>query len=293
MGAPALSLVVVESAPGAVNPRFFEAVAAEAAAGRLEVLVVSTTTPEAAGELPGVRWVPSPDDATVPRRRGSGLAEARAPLVALTESFCVPVAGWFDAVVAAHEAHDVVAVGGPVDRRQGGARDWALTLVEYGRFMGPAPEGPVPDLPGINVAYRVETLRRVLGALPAEIVEVELHRTLRQAGEVLWRAPAAVMFDESRMPAGSARRTQFQHGRLFGAQRLQGAGVAPRLGRAALTPAVPLVLGARIARGAFGARRGGHLMRSLPWLVGLLASWTAGELAGSLMGPGRAAEGWR
>ncbi len=290
---PSLTLVVVQSAPGPLGSAFFSSLERDLADGLLEVIVVADVEPAAmAGARKGARWVASCAGATVPDRRGLGLAAARTPFVALTESFCVPAPGWTRAILRAHAERDVVAVGGPVDRRAGVPRDWALTLLEYGRFFGAGQAGEVSDLPGINVAYRVERLVRVLGRLPARVVEVEVHSALREAGETLWRDPGAVMLDAGRMASGAARRAQYRHGRFYGGRRVAGRPAAHRLLRLALAPAVPVVLGSRIARRALGAGRGGAFVRSLPHLAVLLAAWAVGEAAGSLFGEGRTGEQW-
>lgn len=290
---PSLTLVVADSAPGPLQPAFFTDLEEELCSGLLEVLVVSSSEPPLVSGAPkGVRWLSSPGGATVPERRGRGLAAARAPIVALTESFCVPAPGWAQAVLTAHAEHHVAAVGGPVDRREGTAADWGLTLLEYGRFLGPEPAGPVGDLPGINVSYRIERVVRALGSLPARVVEVEVHSALVRAGETLWREPGAVMFDGSRMSPGAARRAQFLHGRFYGGHRVAGRGALHRLARLTVAPAVPLVLGRRIVRGALRAGRGRILLRALPHLGGLLTAWAAGEAAGSLFGAGRSGERW-
>jgi hypothetical protein len=221
------------------------------------------------------------------------VASARTPLVALTESFCVPGPGWATAVLKAHAARDVAAVGGPVDRVKGTGADWALTFLEYGRFMDPAPAGPVPDLPGINVAYRVQRVRDALGGLPEDVVEVKLHARLREAGETLWREPAAVMLDASSMPPDTARRAQYLHGRFYGGTRVAGRTWLHRASRALVSPTMPLVVGARIAQGALAAGHGVTFIRSLPHLAGLLVSWAAGEATGSLLGPGGSGASWR
>ena len=291
---PELTLVVADSAPGPLGPDFATAVADDVRAGLMEVVTVSEREPGAVATLgPGARWIASPADSTVPDRRALGLAAARTPLVALTESFCVPAPGWAQAILDAHAIRDVAAVGGAMTRRSGGGSDLALTFVEYGRFFHPRHEGPVQDLPGVNVAYRVERLREALGGLPNQVVEVELHAALRKAGEVFWRAPAAVMLDGSRVPPRQARRAQFRHGRFFGGRRVASAGVGRRLLRAALAPAVPLVLGSRIARGVLAAGRGRELVRSLPHLATLLVAWAAGEAVGSVAGEGRSGAAWR
>jgi hypothetical protein len=288
---PRLSVVVAAAKlPGAV-PQLLEVLAADIASGVVEVIVATAATPspDVAGRA---RIVAASRGTTIPRLRAMGLAAARGDIAALTEGFCIPAAGWADALIAAHAANAAVAIGGPIDRRQGGAADWALTLQEYGRFLRRAPEGPVHGLPGPNVSYKIERLRRVLGELPDEIAEVDVHGILIQRGEELRSAPGALMYDANDQRFGRSIGSMFQHGRLFGAWRVRAQPAPVRALRAAMAPLAPAAQLVRIARGAVPAGRGRQLFRSLPCLLTLLVAWAIGEATGSLFGEGASREHW-
>jgi len=292
MTAPRLSVVVAAGRlPGAV-PQLLDALAAPIAAGDVEV-IVATAAAVPAEIARRVRVVPAEHGATIPRLRAAGLAAARGELAALTEGFCVPAEGWAQAVLTAHAAHPAVAIGGPMDRRSGGPADWALTFQEYGRFMPREPAGPVHELPGPNVSYKVERLRQVLGALPDEHAEIDVHAVLQRKGEELRREPAAVMFDDNDQPFGPSLQSLFQHGRLFGSWRVRGQAAPVRAFRAVLAPLAPAPQLLRIVRGALPAGRGRQLLTSTPWLLALLVSWALGEATGSLFGEGTSRERWR
>ena len=285
-----ISLVVVESAPGPLRPTFFEPLLPHLRDGRLEVLVVSSEPPE---DLPdGARWIECATDDNVPRRRAAGLAEVEAPFVGITESFCVPGRDWVWGVLSTFSAVDVVAVGGPVGRRAGAPAAWALTLIEYGRFMGDTPVGRTYALPPINVCYRTETLRSAIGTSDA-VFETDVDASLRARGAMSWRSPSVRMWDESDRPLGWAVKAQWRHGRLFGGRRAAGEATGRRMLRVALAPLVPLVLLARIGRGSLAAGHGERLALTLPALMLLLLSWTGGEVTGTLFGPGDTAAAWR
>jgi hypothetical protein len=217
---------------------------------------------------------------------------AAAPLIAITEDFCAPAPGWAESLLEEHRRFPAAVLGGPVARQSGRAADWALTLIEYGRFFDPRQQGTVFDLPSINVAYPRALL---LGALPPEpngIFETELHARLRAAGAEFRRLPAAVMVDCNSADMSTATRAQFHHGRLFGGGRVQGQGVLTRLKFAALSPAVPAVLFSRIARHVGSAGHSAELLRALPSLSVLLGAWAIGEGLGSLFGPGQSEARW-
>lgn len=290
---PDLSLVVAGSRPNGPPAQLFDALAPALAHGTVEVIVASARPEGGPSPRQGVRIVRAPCRTTVPRLRALGLAAAKAPIVALTEDFCVPAPGWAEAILGAHRRLEAIAIGGPIDRQDGGAADWALSLFEYGRFFRREPEGPVPDLPGTNVSYKACRLREALGAPPEEFLEVRVHAALRTRGETFWRLPEAVMIDRNERPLLSAVASQYHHGRLFGFLRAEGSGIGHRLLRVAAAPLVPAVLIARIAPAAAAAGRTSALLRSAPILLLLSLSWALGEGVGSLFGAGGSRLRWQ
>ena len=289
--APRLSVVVAGSRPDGPPEALFRRLQPLLQAGTLE-LVLATARAEAQVRPPGTRIVRCAPGATIPALRLAGARAATAPLIALTEDFCVPAEGWAEALLEARGRVDARVLGGPVARRGGSAAHWALTLAEYGRFFRREPEGEVRDLSSINVAYDADRLRAALPAGATGLFEVQLHAQLRARGERFWRVPGAVMFDENQLPLASATRAQYHHGRLFGGERVQASGAFLRLMRCALASAVPAILLARIVREAGAAGHTPEVLRSLPPLALLLGAWSAGEATGSLFGPGQSGERW-
>jgi hypothetical protein len=283
-----LSVVVAGSRAEGLCPRLLESLSEMLRSGRAEVVVATARS----GQCDGTRTVHCDPGTTVPRLRSLGFEEVRGDIVALTEDFCAPAPGWAEALVAAHEKSPAVAVGGPMGRRDGRASAWALTLCEYGRFFGPRTAGPVSDLPGTNVSYKVAKLREVLGDVPSEFQEVLVHGDLRERGETFYWEPAARMYDESDRPFRSALRAQYHHGRLYGGQRIHGRGLAVRVLRAALSPLVPVVLLFRIARAVVPSGNTMPMLRSMPYLLCLLIAWGIGEGVGSIAGVDQSEEQW-
>lgn len=291
MPTPAMSVVVAGSRPWGPPTELLRVLGPALQTGRIELLL-ATARDAVAPNTPNTRVVKCPVGSTVPHMRLLGVRAARGGLVALTEDFCVPVPGWVDALIDAHRSAGAAAVGGPVARRSGSAADWALTLIEYGRFFRGEPEGTVGDLPSINVAYDATQLRAVLAADADGLFEVALHAQLRAAGARFWRVPDAVMFDHSTTDVRSAASAQFHHGRLYGGGRMQGRGLLPRLTRMALSPGIPAVLLSRIAREVSAAGQAPQLLRALPALSILLGAWSIGEAVGSMLGEGPSGARW-
>lgn len=288
---PRLSVVIAGSRPEGPPEALFRALHSQLQTGSIELLL-ATARSKAHPPRPGTRIVRCAPGSTVPAMRLAGVRVATAPLIALTEDFCVPADDWADTLLEARGRVGASVLGGPIARRNGSAADWALTLAEYGRFFRREPEGEVADLPAINVAYDADRLRAALPPDAEGLFEVQLHARLRARGERFWRLPGAVMFDENDRPFAHAARAQYYHGRLFGGERVQDQGLFPRFVRCALAPAVPAVLLRRIAREAAAAGHTTEVWRSLPALLLLLGAWSAGEAVGSLFGKGHSGARW-
>jgi hypothetical protein len=286
-----LSVIVAGSREAGPPAGLMASLRPRVATGEVEVILVTTRVGVVAAE-PGVRVLRCPDGATIPELRLAGLRVASAPLVALTEDFCSPVPGWADALMEARARGVADVLAGPVARQAGSAADWALTLIEYGRHFRTAPEGPVEDVPSINVAYDAACLAKALELHATGFYEVEIHARLKAQGARMWRVPEAVMVDENSKTLAEAVRGQFHHGRLYGGGRFSKRPIPSRLLHLAVTPAVPLVLLARIAPGTWAAGRGAQLVRALPALTLLLLAWTMGEATGTIAGEGGSRRRW-
>lgn len=289
--APQLSVVVAGSRPQGPPDALFRALGALLENGTVELLL-ATARPDAQTQWPGTRVVQCASGSNVPAMRLAGIRAAKAPLIAMTEDFCIPSDGWAESLLRARARVDAAVLGGPIARRDGTAADWALTFAEYGRFFRRTPEGEVRDLPSINVAYDADRLRSVLPPDAVGLVETQIHAQLRMQGARFWRVPDAVMLDENTRPFADAARAQYYHGRLFGGGRVEGKGLIPRAIRSAMACLVPLVLFHRILRETGAAGVNAKLLRALPALLLLLIAWSIGEAMGSLIGKGQSAARW-
>lgn len=287
-------MVVIASGPRGVIPELFAALERTGGAARFETVVASWREEDLArARHHGARTVQCRAGSTVPQLRSAGVAAARGEVVALTEGFCVPGRGWPERLLEAHKHQsECFAVGGPVDRSHGSSLDWASTLFEYGRFPIDQRARFVADLPSVNISYRAGRLRSLLGGIPPQLLETEVHALARLRGERFWYEPSATVVDSSHRSLGAALASQFHHGRLFGGTWLRQRHVARRMGRLLASPAVPLALISRIARRSAQARRGLVLLRSLPHLALLAAAWTIGEAVGILRGTGTSGSRW-
>jgi hypothetical protein len=172
--------------------------------------------------------------------------------------------------------------------------DWAVYFCEYARFMLPLPTAGSPPLPGNNAAYK----RSALAALPAGAAggfqEVFVQAEWQRAGLTTGAADALVVDNINRWPVRQLTGVPFHHARAYAARRFHGRPLTTRASIAAMTLALPAVKVVRLIREtASRGRLMSRLIRSLPWVLLFTTSWSAGEIAGLLAGPGRSTAEWR
>jgi hypothetical protein len=171
--------------------------------------------------------------------------------------------------------------------QRGRAVDWAAWFAEYG-FFAPErkdPPGAAPLLTGANVAYARSVAGEVAAWARRGDWEDVAHARLAAQGRVLRFVPDAVVFQNARYRLGAFCADRFAHGRDFARTRYAGAAGSPgRWMRLALSPVLPFVLAARVARAAASTRLGPFL-RALPATLTFLAAWSLGEAEGYANGP--------
>ncbi len=291
MSGPSLSVVVAASNGPAALAACLASLVGQP--GVDEVIVSGHVDGAEVEASSSVTVLAQPPGTTVPMLRTWGIRAARGEVVALTEDHVTAAPGWATALRRAHAAgHDVV--GGPVEQPDGGrARDWAVYFYEYGRWMPPLAEGPVPALAGPNASYTRAALDRVEAAWADGFYEVFVHQALQSRGVELWAEPAAVVHHPATYRTAAVVRQCYHHARSYAAMREAEQPGWHRLAMGAGALVLPVLLPARIAaRTVRRGRRVGELARAWPYLVAFLSAWAAGEMVGSVAGPGESAGAW-
>ena len=242
----------------------------------------------------GVRFIAAPPGTTVPRLRTLGIAAARGEAVALLEDDCVVRDGWCDAAIGVTASPHVAIAGAVEPGAYARSLDWAVYFCEYARFMLPLPTAGSPPLPGNNAAYK----RSALAALPpgpgGGFQEVFVQAEWQRAGLTTGAADTLVVHNINRWPVRQLTAVPFHHARAYAARRFHGRPLTARATIAAMTLALPALKVVRLIRETGNrGRLMGRLIRSLPWVLVFTSSWSAGEIAGLLAGPGRSAAEWR
>ena len=285
-----LSVVVAARNGRTTVERCLRALEAQRPEGIAEIIVVDNSTDGTASvvreRFPGVDLVERSGAALVPELWAEGLLRARQPVVALTTAQMAVDPGWARALIQHHQERAWAGVGGPIFPARGlRLPDQAVYWLRFAQWGGENCRGIIRELAGDNASYRRarvldfgETIRR------DGFWETEFHAWLRQSDERLCAAR-----DASARFLGHTAIREFAgqrliHGRRFGARRIASVSFARR---SLFVLAWPLTPAAFLARLFARARRVGgttSFVRSLPWLLYLLAWWSTGELLGYLSG---------
>jgi len=228
-----------------------------------------------------VRFVANEGQGTPLELAARAVREATGGLVLLTEDHCVPRPGWVRAMVDA-QAEDRAVVGGAVEPLEGTTTpDWAFFLVDYYRYMPPVPAGPSPTLTVCNASYRADRLEAIRDVWREIFHETAINEALSRRFGALWLCPDAVVAMRRHVAFSDALYERYAFGRLFGCTRLDFAPPWRRLYYAVLSPLLPLVLFARMARASLrDVANAGRFARAWPWVAALVISWSWGEWLG-------------
>lgn len=227
----------------------------------------------------------------LPQLRARAIACARAPIIAMLDPYSIVDADWARAVIDAHETLPHPIIGGLVDLYEShnrGLTEWTLYFNEYGRFLPPAARGPVPLVPGCNVSYKRAVLFDGDRPRHSEFWKTFVNDDAAQQGRhPLWLEPSIVVALNKPIGFLPFLKTRYLHGRCYAGMRARDESAVLRVARAALAPAVAIVLQARWARDIWPKRRArGMFIATLPLQFALFVSWAYGEFWGCALGPG-------
>ena len=280
---PPLSVVIASWSGKEALVRCLESVTPQA--GAAEVIVAFRGTSDLAVELesrfPAIHFIRGPADASVFLLRALGVHETRGRLIALLEDHSAVCAGWAETILGAHTEGKSIC-GGPIENDiESSAYDWALYFVEYGIYMPPLPASEAHILSGVNIAYDRDTLLSCREVWESVFYETDVNAALVRAGHKLHMLPKACVRSRLRMPFREAMQHLFTGGVHFGDFRKAKLSRPTQWLWLVASPTLPLVLLFRIVRLATARQpaRVIEIIRGLPYLLLLLAAWSAGEAA--------------
>ncbi|AGA30686.1 glycosyltransferase [Singulisphaera acidiphila] len=237
--------------------------------------------------FPGLRILRKPPGTLAPELWRDGLNASHSPLVAFSTAQMIPSCGWLESLRGCLESTGAAAVGGPIDPAPRlSAADRAVYLLRYVNYLRPLPKVEQFEPPGDNALYRRDALGGLEALWEAGFWEVEIHRRLRERGASLAMASEAAVEFQGGGGLSLALRQRRDHARHYGAARGGRMSWSERLIRSAAAPLVPAILIRRITATLTRRGRGiGPWLSAVPSLSLLLAAWSAGETAGTWLGP--------
>jgi hypothetical protein len=284
---PALSVIIVILGRGAHLARCLEALQQREGVPDAEIIVPCDDTHAAefafATKFPKVNFLRVAGKKSYAELRTAGVRAAQGRVIAITEDQCIPPPRWCANIVAAHAAPHA-AIGGPVDKlAPDRAINWAIYLRELGHFMPPMVEGPAHALTDCNVTYKREALEAIAEVWRDAFHEPEVHAALIKNGGTLWLSPALLTLQQREMQLGPALGERYAFGRLYGGLRARAVSAGRRAVLLLASPALPLLLTARVYATVFSkGRHIGPALRALPYVLLFALVWGWGEFVGYL-----------
>jgi hypothetical protein len=219
--------------------------------------------------------------------RTLGLKAARGQYIALTEDHAIQEKRWCRGLVELLDEHlRVAAIGGAVECGSSRWLNRAVYYCDFGRYQNPLPEGPAEYVSDSNVVYRREALQAIAEVWADDYHETLVHWALVEKGHEIWLTPKVEVWQSrGNLRLGKAFHERYVWGRSFAGTRVTGVGLGKRLVYAAFCPALPLLMTARLLRGALTRKRHlGRFLLALPLISLLQSAWAYGEWIGYLTG---------
>jgi hypothetical protein len=299
-----LSVVMTIVDGGAVLANCLDALAAQAGASDIEVLVpydhVTADAARLADAYPQFRFIdlgrilggitptnPLEMHAFYDTRRAEALKIARGRLIAIIEDRGVPDPHWAETMIRLHDTHPQGVIGGAVTNGVDKLWNWAIYFCDFGRY-GPPLQAIDPEyVTDTNIVYKRDTIMSVRDLWDVKYQEAQVNWALRRAGAGLMLTDEA--WTEQRRPPVSLRQMVAERvnwARMFGQVRAREITRGEKLKLCLAVPLLPFVLFVRHFRRQIGkGRHVGKFVLAAPLTLFLLICWSWGELRGYLESP--------
>jgi hypothetical protein len=219
-------------------------------------------------------------DILVPSLWSEGIVRARGERVALTTAQFVPDANWLARLHGA-DLDRWVGVGGVIDNDpHASSINWAIFFLRYSAFAPPLRAGEVDEIAADNAVYDRAAILEHPDLLREGFWEPSFHRRFRAAGRKLALDPDMVVVHHGTVSARSFADQRYRHGRAYGIERGERAGVARKLLFLLSSPLITPLLLARIVSRIARRRYRSKLVTAFPWLLRFTLAWATGEAGG-------------
>ena len=291
-----LSVVIAASNDLPALEKTLDSLRGQVETANTEVIAVCNFEAEAevAKQFPFVKCVTHASVTTVPELRTRGIDLSRGEIIALVEDYCTLDEHWCAEIKKAHHQSQHPIVGGAVENHcPDKPINWAVYFHDYGKYMAPIQAGPAQSLTGMNASYDRGVLQEVQESFRDGFYEAFTNHELRIRGHQLYLEPRAVAFLNKDYRFREIIRSYFHLARAFAGRRIADIGSTKRAMFVLGSCVLPILLPGRVFLGTVA--KGNYLpklLRALPHLFALTASWSIGEFCGYLFGEGDSARKW-
>jgi glycosyltransferase involved in cell wall biosynthesis len=181
--------------------------------------------------FPHVRVESSPDGASIPQLRWSGLRKTSAPIVAVIEDHSMLPRTWAEEVLEAHRQYkgqNEGVIGGPVENGSTATVfDWAFFFTEYAPLLPPMSAQKMPGVAGGNVSYR-RSLLPLEDDRFGNLWENHLLEEFKRRGVLVRIHPGMTILHRNPFTRQEFRRQRYLFSRSMAAMRARSWGVLRR-----------------------------------------------------------------
>jgi glycosyltransferase involved in cell wall biosynthesis len=287
-GFPAVSVVVAVREAGPALETCLQSLERQNLRRSIEIIVAGgpvETARSAAARYPAVRFLPFGERLGTPQLTKRALEQARGPVVVVTDPHCVFPPDWLEKLCRAHESEFAV-IGGTVD--YGGPDTlvgWTCYLADYGAFMPPERRRVTSLLAGNHVSYKRSVVQNSLGSMQEGYWKFFFHGDLERQGIGFLLDPELVVYCVQSETCWRFAGRYYLNALQFAAMRAQRMSLPARLLHLMTAPALPPLLLYRRLRAVWKKKRNrARILLAIPLLAVFVTSWSAGELAGYLLG---------
>lgn len=285
--APRLSVVIATDTYETIRP-VLSALRRQGCAKQIEPVIVLpasaefTIRKEELSEFADPQIVPVDTVGPLGSARAAGVRAATAPIVFIGETHTYPQAEWADALLAAFEGPWTAVVPSIGNANPMGPVSWASYLFDYGTWGRGRPAGEMSDPLIYNTAYRRTALLMLGTQLPRALDpnEEALWPQLRAAGHRVVFAPDALILHLNVGRLSWLLIEKFCVGVVLGMRRAARWSRIRRILYVFASPLIPIVLLARVARGARRSWPRRLPVGTMPVLIFSAAAKALGEMIG-------------
>ncbi len=287
-----LSVIIASYNSRSTIERCLESLRGQKTHASFETIVVDSSTDETASIVeemfPEVALYKFSERKYCGDARNLAISVAKGEIIAFIDADCVVNPGWVDEVLKAHQSADLAIGGAIANVEPSNLAGWAGYFCEFSQWMPKTPETFLDDVAGASMSYKRRVFEEHGGFIGGTYCsDTHFHWRLAGNGHRIRFVPSILVYHHSIDDFRRLMRHEYHHGRSFARVRILGRRFT-RLRRSihvAFCFLIPVKLFVEIGmRNLRNRVYASAFLKSVPFLVPCLASWSVGECAGYIEG---------